>query len=80
MRRAHRSHSFGTVRITPIAGEVRSSVRRHPAQDGRSGEVLGLAADLPDALVGIAAVLDGGLHQSTKPVPDAVDDLGGALA
>ena len=38
--------------------------------------MLGIAADLPDALVGVAAVGQRLLHQSGQTFPDAVDDLG----
>ena len=38
--------------------------------------MLGLTADLPDALVRVSAVGQRLLHQSGQPLPDGVDDLG----
>ena len=52
----------------------------HPAQDLGRGEVLRIAADLPDALIGVAGVLDGGVDQRRQPLPDGTDDLGRALS
>ena len=49
---------LGVALLALQLGQLRATVQRHPAHDLRRGEVLRLAAHLPDAAVGLAPVLD----------------------
>ena len=69
--------AVGPLGVAAAAGQIGPPVGGHPAQDGRGGEVLGFAADLPDSLVGVSAVGQCLLHQSAQPLPHRVDDPGG---
>jgi hypothetical protein len=52
--------------------QARPAVAGHPAHDLRRGEVLGLAAHLPDAAVGLAPVQDRLLDLVAQDRPEAV--------
>ena len=52
-----------------------ASIGGHPAQHLRGGELLGVASDLPDALVGIVAVCDGVIDEPGQALPHVPDDL-----
>ena len=71
--------AIGPLRVTPPAGQVGAAVGGHPAQDGGSREVLGFAADLPDALIGIDAVGQRVVDQAGQAFPHGADDLGRSL-
>ena len=56
-------------------GEFGAAIQRHPAHDLARGEVLRLAAHLPDAAVGFAPVLDGLLDLLLEHRPQHLGDL-----
>ena len=60
------------LEILAHLGEPRAAVGRDPAHELRGGEVLGLAAHLPDAAVGLAPVVERGLHLLDEDRPDAL--------
>ena len=55
--------------------QARAAVARDPAHHLGGHEVLGLAADLPDAAVGEAPVLDRRLDQAAEQRPDGLGQL-----
>ena len=63
---------LGPVVVLADPGHVGAAVHGHPAQDLGGREVLGIAPDLPDALVGVARVRDGGLDQAWRGPPTPV--------
>ncbi len=76
----HRRPLPGVVGTTLQFGEFRAAIERHPAHDLRRHEVLGLAAHLPDAPIGLAPVgrclLDlpaQGVQQRLGEVPAGLD-------
>jgi hypothetical protein len=69
----------GPCRVAPSACQVGPSVCCDPAQDGRRGEMLGLAPDLPDALIWLTAMGERVLDQPGQTLPHRVDDLRGCL-
>src|SRR5579859_6460552 len=60
----------GHVVLVTEPGQPRAAVRGHPAHHLRRGEVLRLAADLPDAAVRLAPVLQGMLDLLPGDLPD----------
>ncbi len=64
----------GPLRVAPFVGQVRTPIGGDPAQDLRRGEQLRLAPDLPDPLVGVVTVLDGGIHEPGQAFPHRLDD------
>ena len=71
---------LGPLVVLSDPGHVGAAIHGHPAQDLGGGELLGLAPDLPDALIGVARVGDGGLDEPGHALPNGLDDLGRALA
>src|SRR5450755_4929635 len=67
---------LGAFAIAPLGGEISAARGRDPAHDLGCGEVLGVAADFPDTLVGLMPVLQGGVHEPGEPFPHRHDDLG----
>ena len=61
--------------LTLQIGQLRSAVQCHPAHDLAGGEVLRLAAHLPDAAVGFAPVLDGLLDLILQDRPQRLGHL-----
>ena len=70
----------GPLVVLAGPGQVAAPVHGHPAQDLGGGELLGVAPDLPDALVGVAGVFDGGVDEAGQALPGLFDDLGGPVA
>src|SRR5207237_6160966 len=64
-------------RFVAQASQARSTVGGHPAQQLRGGEVLGLAADLPHAAVGLAPMRQGVFD---LPLQDGPQALGKVVA
>ena len=63
------------LRVLPVLaqlGQAGAAVARHPADQLGGGEVLGLAADLPDAAVGLAPVIDRLFDLARQDRPHAV--------
>ena len=62
--------ALGHVDVFAQPGQPRPSVRGHPAHDLRRGEVLRVAADLPDPAVGLSPVLDRRFHEAREERPE----------
>ena len=68
-------HCLGVLRPAVQLGQLGPAVQRHPAHDLARGEVLRLAAHLPDAAVGLAPVLDGLLDLLLEHRPQRLRNL-----
>ena len=72
------SHSLALPVLAADPGQLGAAVDRHPAHDLGGGEVLQLAADLPDAGVGFPPVLQRLVDLLVQDRPDpAVEMVGG---
>src|SRR5579875_2150351 len=63
------------LRALPVLaqlGQTATAVARHPAEELRGGEVPGLAAHLPDAVIGLAPVRYRLLDLALEDRPDAL--------
>ena len=60
---------LGAFVVAAFLGEVGAARGRDPAHHLGGGEVLGVAADLPDALVGLVPVVQGRVHETGEAVP-----------
>ena len=67
---ADRLPLLGLLGVLADLRQPRAAVQRHPAHELRGREVLGLAAHLPDAAVGVAPVGEGVLHLLDQDRPD----------
>jgi hypothetical protein len=67
----------GAFVVPPLAGEIGAPGGRHPAHHLRGGEVPRVAADLPDALIGLAPAVQGGFHEAGQALPHRRHDLAG---
>jgi hypothetical protein len=65
----HGVPSVDDLGTTHRRGEARTAIARHPAHDLRRREVPGLAANLPDAVVGLAPSSDRLFHLALEVLP-----------
>ena len=72
--------ALGTFVGAALLGEIGTARGRYPAHHLGCGEVLRVAADFPDPLVGFTPVLQGGVHEPGEPFPHRRHDLGGSVA
>ena len=71
----HGAPARRAVPVLPQLGQARAAVHRHPAHELGGGEVLRLAAHLPDAEVRVAPVRRGLLHLRAQHRPEALGQV-----